>query len=129
MNIKQKINFFARGKCFLCTDDIVCYDALGFINWEVPNYDTKGRRTKYFQTLAFYKKQDNPLDAYAVTFFNCGKKARSRLMELGKVYGFTVTSNGYFIAAKRLRVPGLGIIKKGDVIGKSVSSIVLGGKA
>jgi hypothetical protein len=129
MNIKQKISLFARGKCFLCADDVVCYDALGFINWAVPDYDAKGKKTKYFQTLAFYKKPDSPCNAYAVTFFHCGKQARSRLMELGKVYGFTVTSNGYFIAAKRLRVPGLGIVKKGDVIGKSVGRIVLGGKA
>ena len=128
MTIEDKIAAFRNGRCVLSAEDIIYYDRFGYLTWAIPEYDTKGKKTKEYTTLAWRKIPKSKNDLHTVTVFDAGRKARSRLLALGEVYGFTISRSDYFIATRKLHTVGFEPVRKGGVLGHYNAMIVIGGR-
>lgn len=126
MTIKEKAEAFAKGTLIDGRHDRISIDERGCTVWDLFEFST-GLISYTTFSLATKQQIKKSKGAYIVSFCYSGKRSLSRLKALGKIYGFTVDSRGYFVATKNVRLMSGERLKKGDVLGYVYCAFLIGG--
>lgn len=126
MTIKEKAEAFASDTLIDGRYDRISIDERGCTVWSLFKFST-GLISYTTFNLAAKQPIRKSKGAYIVSFCCSGKISLSRLRALGKIYGFTVDSRGYFVATKNVRLMNGERLKKGDVLGYVYCAFLIGG--
>jgi len=127
MTIKEKAEAFASDTLIDGRYDRISIDERGCTVWELFEFST-GLISYTTFNLATKQPMRKSKGVYVMSFCYSGKGSLSRLMQLGKIYGFTIDSRGYFVATKNVRLMNGERLKKGDVLGYVYCAFLAGGK-
>lgn len=125
MTLKEKAELFYKGKEFTAKKESIVRETIETMFWVMKDLNMSVAHCDYFYIAI--RKISGGKD-YGASFHFGGKHTLSRLRALGKLYGFTVTNQGYFIATKRVVAVGGEVYRKGEILGRDVIFIHLGGK-
>ena len=125
MTIKEKAELFYKGKEFSAKKESIIRETIENMCWVMKDFNMGTVHCAYFYIAI--RKIAGRKD-YGASFHFGGERTLSRLRALGKLYGFTVTKQGYFIATKRVLAVGGEVYRKGEILGRDIIFIHVGGK-
>lgn len=125
MTIKEKAKLFYKGKEFAAKKESIIRETIEDMCWGMEDLNMG---TVYCEHFYIAVRKITGRKDYGASFHFGGEHTLSRLRALGKLYGFTVDRRGYFIATKRVLAVGGEVYRKGEVLGRDIIFIHVGGK-